>query len=107
MPLATDAMKEAAPPLHPMRNAVRFPLRLRAHVETVEGPGRRHGRKIFLRQACCSSCRLLRASAPSLRWTMQIPGADLGSRDDVTLQCVGRVMWHGPGKRGAAGGSSD
>ncbi len=82
-----------------MRTAVRFPLHLPARVETESGPV-----DAMTEDISATGVLFNMPIAPGLnsqlRWTMQIPGADLGSLEDVTVQCVGRVVWHGPAKRG-------
>ena len=86
-------------PGNPMRSAVRFPLHLAARVETEFGPV-----DAVTEDISASGVLFNMPFAPGidtlLRWTMQIPAADLGSPADVTVQCVGRVVWHGPAKRG-------
>ena len=86
-------------PGNPMRNAVRFPLHLAARVETEFGPV-----DAITEDISASGVLFNMPFAPGIdtqmRWTMQIPGADLGSPEDVTVQCVGRVVWHGPAARG-------
>ena len=82
-----------------MRTAVRFPLRLPARVETDEGPV-----DAVTEDISATGVLFNMPFAPGintqLRWTLQIAGADLGSPGDVTVQCVGRVVWHGPAERG-------
>ncbi len=82
-----------------MRNAVRFPLHLPARVETAEGFVDAVTEDISA-TGVLFNMPFAPAIDTQLRWTMQIPGADLGSTEDVTVQCVGRVVWHGPAKRG-------
>ena len=83
----------------PMRNAVRFPLHFLARVETEEGT-------VETVTVDISACGVLfnMPFAPNvnsqLRWTIQIPGPDLGSPEGVSVQCVGRVVWHGLAQRG-------
>ena len=82
-----------------MRSAVRFPLHLVARVETEEGPV-----DAMTEDISASGVLFNMPFAPAintqLRWTLKIPAADLGSSADVTVQCVGRVVWHGPAGTG-------
>ena len=82
-----------------MRNAVRFPLHLAARVETEQGPV-----DAVTEDISATGVLFNMPFAPSidsqLRWTLRIPGVDLGSTGDVTVQCVGRVIWHGPAEQG-------
>ena len=83
----------------PMRNAVRFPLHLVARVETEDGPV-----DAVTEDISASGVLFVMPFAPAidstLRWTLRIPAADMGFPEDVTVQCVGRVVWHGPAEHG-------
>ncbi len=82
-----------------MRSAVRFPLHLVARIETERGVV-----DAVTEDISASGVLFNMPFAPGinsqLRWTFQIPGVELGAADDVTVQCVGRVVWHGPAARG-------
>lgn len=76
-----------------MRNAVRFPLHLAARVHTEDGPV-----DAVTEDISATGVLFNMPFAPSidsiLRWTLQIPEADMGSSGDLTVECVGRVVWH-------------
>lgn len=80
---------------HPVRNAVRFPLHLAARVHTEDGTV-----DAMTEDISATGVLFNMPFAPSidsiLRWTLQIPRADMGSSNDVTVECVGRVVWHRP-----------
>jgi hypothetical protein len=31
-----------------------------------------------------------------LTWTLRLPAEVMGAKEDVTVNCVGRVVWHAP-----------
>ncbi len=35
-----------------------------------------------------------------LAWTLRLPGETMGAKSDVTVNCVGRVVWCGQGTTG-------
>jgi len=82
-----------------MRNAVRFPLQLHVKVETGQG---------FLDAVTvdisATGVLFLMPSAPPihtrLAWTLRLPADVMGAKEDVTVRCVGRVIWHGPADEG-------
>ena len=90
------AATEAA---HPMRTAVRFPLQLRARVQTENGLV-----DAVTEDISATGVLFNMPFAPQvdsqLVWTLQLPGPVLGAVVDVTVTCVGRVVWHAPGKNG-------
>ena len=86
-------------PAHPMRSAVRFPLHLPARVETVDGPV-----DAVTEDISSTGVLFTMPFAPAvntrLTWTLHLPADMIGSLHDVTVTCVGRVVWHGPAPHG-------
>ncbi|AFL87950.1 PilZ domain-containing protein [Terriglobus roseus DSM 18391] len=80
----------------PMRNSVRFPLRLNVHVDTENGPV-----DALTEDISSSGVQFVMPWAPPinsrLAWTLVLPGDIMGSPEDVSVNCVGRVVWHRPG----------
>lgn len=83
----------------PMRNSVRFPLHLLARVDTVNGPV-----DAVTEDISSTGVLFTMPFAPEvntrLTWTLQFPAGEIGSPHDVTVACVGRVVWHGPARVG-------
>lgn len=86
-------------PADPMRNAVRFPLHLLARVETDRGPV-----DAVTEDISATGVLFNMPFAPGIntqmRWTLRLPAEEMGSQEDLKVQCVGRVVWHGPAKGG-------
>lgn len=84
---------------NPMRSAVRFPLHLVARVETVNGPV-----DAITEDISSTGVLFTMPFAPAvntrLAWTLRLPAEMIGSAHDVTVTCVGRVVWHGPAPQG-------
>ncbi len=83
----------------PMRSAVRFPLHLLARVETAEGSV-----DAVTEDISSTGVLFTMPFAPEvntrLTWTLQLPADEMGSEHDVTVACVGRVVWHAPSSYG-------
>ena len=81
-------------PANQMRTAVRFPLRLAARVETEAGTV-----DATTEDISATGVLFVMPFAPEvnsrLKWSLVIPAAELGSLQDVTVLCVGRVVRHG------------
>ena len=99
MPSAPVPPNPAPTITDPMRNAVRFPLRLNVHVDTENGPV-----DAVTEDISASGVQFAMPWAPPinsrLSWTLVLPGEMMGSAGDVTVNCVGRVVWHRPGIAG-------
>ena len=82
-----------------MRNAVRFPLRLNVRVETENGTV-----MAVTEDISASGVQFIMPFAPPinsrLSWTLVLPGEIMASPEDLTVHCVGRVVWHRPGVAG-------
>ncbi|SEC59810.1 PilZ domain-containing protein [Terriglobus roseus] len=96
MPPVSIPPKPLSDATNPMRNAVRFPLRLNVHIDTDNGPV-----EAVTEDISASGVQFVMPWAPPinsrLAWTLVLPGEIMGSPDDVTVSCVGRVVWHRPG----------
>jgi hypothetical protein len=82
-----------------MRTAVRFPVHLPVRVETEEGPV-----DAVTEDISATGVLFSMPVAPEintrLTFTLRLPGELMGSPEDVAVNCVGRVVWHGPGREG-------
>ncbi len=78
---------------HPMRTAVRFPLHLSARVVTESGPV-----DAMTEDISATGVLFTMQVAPRINtrmtWTMLLPCTVMGGKDDLTVSCVGRVIWH-------------
>ncbi len=86
----------STPPIaaaHPMRTSVRFPLHLSARVQTEDGPV-----DAVTEDISATGVLFTMAVAPKINtrvtWTLLLPCNVMGGSDDVTVSCVGRVVWH-------------
>lgn len=83
----------------PMRNSVRFPVHLPVRVETESGPV-----DAVTEDISATGILFTMPVAPAintrLTWKLRLPGDAMGGADDVTVSCVGRVVWHGPAPEG-------
>ena len=83
----------------PMRNSVRFPLNILARVDTANGPV-----DAVTEDISSTGVLFTMPFAPEvntrLTWTLQFPANEIGAAQDVTVACVGRVVWHGPAASG-------
>ncbi|MGI4758241.1 MAG: PilZ domain-containing protein [Janthinobacterium lividum] len=94
-----DSKQNSDNALDPMRNSVRFPLHLFARVDTVRGTV-----DAVTEDISSTGVLFTMPFAPEvntrLTWTLQFPAEAIGSPFDVTVTCVGRVVWHGPSATG-------
>lgn len=78
---------------NPMRSSVRFPLHLLVRVETVDGPV-----DAITEDISSTGVLFTMPFAPAvntrLTWKLELPAEMIGSLHDVTVTCVGRVVWH-------------
>ncbi len=78
-----------------MRSAVRFPLVLHVKLRTEVGPA-----EAVTRDVSATGIQFQMAYAPrvgsTLEWSMHLPGNIMGTPDDITVACVGRVVWASP-----------
>lgn len=82
-----------------MRNSVRFPLHLHVQVE-VDGALEDAVTEDISATGVLFTMSVAPAVNARLKWTFRMPAEVMGAKEDVTVSCVGRVVWRGP----AAGG---
>lgn len=77
----------------PVRTAVRFPLRLRVSLQTPEGKT-----EAVTENVSASGLLLVADLLPEVNtrveFTMAMPSAIMGTSQDVSVHCVGRVVRH-------------
>lgn len=78
---------------NPVRNAVRFPMRLAIHVCTEEGNLEAVTENISANGLLFVSDRLPDIDS-KIEFTITMPSAVMGSKTDVTIHCRGRVVRH-------------
>ncbi len=75
-----------------MRTAVRFPLALHVDLRTEVG-----STQALTRDVSAAGIQFQMSHAPRigsmLEWSMHLPGNIMGTPDDITVACVGRVVW--------------
>jgi len=78
-----------------MRNSVRFPLHLPVKVH-IEAGGEVDA---FTEDISATGVLFIMQEALAVNtrisWTFKLPGEIMGSADDVSVDCVGRVVWLG------------
>ena len=78
---------------NPVRNAVRFPMRLAIHVCTEEGDIEAVTENISANGLLFVSDRLPDVDS-KIEFTITMPSAVMGSVKDVTIHCKGRIVRH-------------
>ena len=78
---------------NPVRNAVRFPMRLAIRVRTDEGEIEAVTENISANGLLFVSDRLPEINS-KIEFTITMPSAVMGSATDVTIHCRGRVVRH-------------
>jgi hypothetical protein len=78
---------------NPVRNAVRFPMKLAIHVCTEEGDIEAVTENISANGLLFVSDRLPEIDS-KIEFTITMPSAIMGSATDVTIHCKGRVIRH-------------
>jgi hypothetical protein len=77
-----------------MRNAVRFPLRLPVRIELASGSV-----DAVTEDISATGVLFRMENAPDVNtrmtWTLRLPADLMGAKKDVSVNCVGRVVWHG------------
>jgi hypothetical protein len=78
---------------HPLRTAVRFPMKLSLKLETSEGV-----RDAITDNISANGILFTGLDLPGvdsrIEFTIRMPGAILGTQEDVSVHCVGRVVRH-------------
>ena len=78
---------------NPVRNAVRFPMRLAIHVCSDQGDLEAVTENISANGLLFVSDRLPEIDS-KIEFTITMPSAVMGSTTDVTIHCRGRVVRH-------------
>ena len=76
-----------------MRTAVRFPLRLALHLKTEDGIVEATTREISSNGLLFVTTHLPKIGS-SIEFTMDMPSEVMGSANDVSIHCMGRVVRH-------------
>jgi hypothetical protein len=78
---------------NPVRNAVRFPMRLALKVQTEQGE-----LEAVTENISANGLLFVSESLPAIdsriEFTIAMPSAVMGSTTDVTIHCIGRVVRH-------------
>lgn len=77
----------------PVRTAVRFPMKLAIHVQTSEGRLDAVTENISANGLLFVSDRLPEVDS-KVQFTISMPSAIMGSENDVTIHCQGRIVRH-------------
>jgi PilZ domain len=88
---------------HPVRTAVRFPMRLAISMHTEQGDLDAVTENISANGLLFASDSLPEVDS-RIEFTITMPSAVMGSATDVTIHCIGRVVRHylNDGKKMAA-----
>lgn len=96
-----DSLKQATPPTengvhadqlgHPVRTAVRFPIRLMVTLQTPQGPLLASTEDISASGLLFTTTRMLEINTP-IEFTMCMPAAVLGAEHDIVVHCIGRIV---------------
>jgi len=78
---------------NPVRNAVRFPMRLALHIHTDQGEIEAMTENISANGLLFVSEQLPDIDS-KIEFTIAMPSAVMGSATDVTIHCRGRVVRH-------------
>jgi hypothetical protein len=78
---------------NPVRNAVRFPMKLAIHISTEQGDLEAVTENISANGLLFVSERLPDIDS-KIEFTIAMPSAVMGSATDVTIHCRGRVVRH-------------
>lgn len=85
--------EQSGSPADPMRNGVRFPLRLKVRVETEQGAFDAETEDVSASGVLFRTQAEAPAINAQLSWTMVLPGEIMGGPADTVVHCVGRVIW--------------
>lgn len=77
----------------PVRTAVRFPMRLDLRIQTSEGVLDARTENISANGILFTGGRLPQIDS-TISFTIKMPAAVMGTPDDVSIDCIGRVIRH-------------
>ncbi|WP_353067326.1 PilZ domain-containing protein [Tunturibacter psychrotolerans] len=78
---------------NPVRTAVRFPMRLPIRIQTEQGELEAMTENISANGLLFVSDHLPRVDS-RIEFTIAMPAAVMGTTNDVTIHCIGRVVRH-------------
>lgn len=78
---------------NPVRTAVRFPMRLPIRIQTEQGELEAMTENISANGLLFVSDQLPRVDS-RIEFTIAMPAAVMGTANDVTIHCIGRVVRH-------------
>ena len=78
---------------HPVRTAVRFPIRLALTIQTAMGTFPAFTENVSA-NGLLFSCEYQPPLNSRIEFTMAMPAAIMGADTDVTVHCVGRIVRH-------------
>lgn len=78
---------------NPVRTAVRFPMRLALALQTTEGIVEAETENISANGILFKGTQLPIIDS-SIRFTITMPASVMGTPEDVSIDCVGRVVRH-------------
>lgn len=88
----------------PVRTAVRFPMQLEVNLKTAEGTFNGTTDNISANGILFSGADLPKVDS-RIEFTIRMPAAVMGTTNDVSIDCIGRVVrhqQHGVGEQAAA-----
>ena len=86
-------VKALEPAVDQVRTAVRFPMRLALKVRTAQGDIDAMTENISANGILFTASRLPKVNS-QIEFTISMPAAVMGPPEDVTIQCIGRVVRH-------------
>ena len=78
---------------NPVRTAVRFPMKLSLKIQTVDGEMEAVTENISANGILFTGGRLPKVDS-TIEFTIRMPAAVMGTAEDVSIECVGRVVRH-------------
>ena len=76
-----------------VRTAVRFPLQLALHIQTEDGTVEAITKDVSSNGLLFATSNLPEIGS-RIEFTMDMPSAVMGTTDDLTIHCIGRVVRH-------------
>ena len=85
--------KNALPDTDQVRTAVRFPMKLALTLKTSQGDVQAVTENISANGILFTGARLPKVNS-QIEFTVRMPAAVMGTAEDVTIHCLGRVVRH-------------
>lgn len=85
--------QEAIHPTDQVRTAVRFPMRLALKLKTAQGDVEAMTENISANGILFTGKQLPRVDS-QIEFTISMPAAVMGTSEDVSIHCIGRVVRH-------------